>query len=43
MSAYRIQPIISKAVNLFTLESVVSNNLYDKVAKTNKSTILTTV
>ena len=43
MTSFRLQPFISKAVNLLTLESVVSNNLYDKVAKTNKSTILTTV
>ena len=43
MSAFRIQPFINKAVNLLTLESIVSNNLVDKVAKTKKSTILTTV
>ena len=43
MNSYTIQPLLSKAVNLLTVEAVAAQNLFDKVAATSKSTILTTV
>ena len=43
MNSYTIQPLLTKAVNLLTVEAVAAQNLFDKVAATSKSTILTTV
>jgi len=43
MKTYSIQPLLSKAVNLFTVEAIASQQLFEKVATTSKSTIVTTV
>jgi phosphoglycerate-specific signal transduction histidine kinase len=43
MNSYSIQPLLSKAVNLLTVEAVAAQHLFEKVANTTKSTILTTV
>lgn len=43
MSKHIIQPFLSKTVSLLTAESVAQQNLFEKLASTTKSTILTTV
>lgn len=43
MNTYKIQPFLSKTVSLLTAESVFKQNLFEKLQKTTKSTILTTV
>jgi len=43
MSPYKILPFSKGPVNLFTLESIIQSNTVEKLMKTTKNTILTTV
>ncbi len=43
MAKHIIQPFLSKTVSLLTAESIARQNLFEKLAATSKSTILTTV
>jgi hypothetical protein len=43
MQGHKIQPFMSKAVSLLTVEAIARQNLFEKLSQTTKSTILTTV